>query len=441
MELSCCGKRQKPEVKSLAVTGAQWGDEGKGKIVDYLASRAHVVARFQGGNNAGHTVMIGSETFKMHHLPVGLLYPGVVCILGNGMVINPPVLVEELEGIQSRGWDTSELYISDRAHVILPFHLVLDQMEEKYRADKKIGTTGLGIGPAYADKACRRGLRMIDLVKPERFKAWLEEALPLQNNYLQQVYGHPGISLSDILNRFLPLGEQLSSRVTDTSLMLNGYLKEGYRVLFEGSQGGFLDLDHGTYPYVTSSSTTAGGACSGLGIGPHMIREILGVIKAYTTRVGEGPFPTEELGETGERMRHKGAEYGTTTGRPRRCGWFDAVMGRYSARLNGYTGWAVTKLDVLSGLEKIKIATAYYSNGNKTEHFPSLLEDIYRCEPIYEELPGWEMDIQGVQSPDQLPIEARQYLKAIEDLTGVAIDVVSTGPEREQVIVMRGELF
>ena len=430
------------EIKSLAVTGAQWGDEGKGKIVDYLASRAGVVARYQGGNNAGHTVVIGEETFKMHHIPVGLLYPGVICVLGSGMVINPQVLIEELEGLHTRGIDTSQLYISDRAHVILPFHQALDQGEEEMRKEKKIGTTGLGIGPAYADKAYRRGIRMMDLVDRERFTSRLEEILPLQNRYLQQVYGHPGFDSSEILDRYLPLGERLSSLVTDTSLLLHHSLERGDRVIFEGSQGAFLDLDHGTYPYVTSSSTTAGGVCSGLGIGPRSIKEILGVVKAYTTRVGEGPFPTEETGEVGERMRRRGVEYGTTTGRPRRCGWFDAVMGRYSARINGYTGWGVTKLDVLTGLEKIKIAVSYLcSGGRRTEQFPASLEELYYCQPDYEELPGWEEDITGARSLQELPPEARRYLEALEELTGVRALLISTGPEREQTIVTRNVII
>ncbi len=430
------------EIKSLAVTGAQWGDEGKGKIVDYLASRAGVVARYQGGNNAGHTVVIGEETFKMHHLPVGVLYPGVICILGSGMVINPQVLIEELEGLHARGIDTSQLYISDRAHVILPFHQALDQGEEEMRKEKKIGTTGLGIGPAYADKAYRRGIRMMDLVERKRFASRLEEILPLQNRYLQQVYGHPGFNSSEILDCYLPLGERLSSLVTDTSLLIHHSLERGDRIIFEGSQGAFLDLDHGTYPYVTSSSTTAGGVCSGLGIGPRSIKEILGVIKAYTTRVGEGPFPTEETGEVGEKMRQRGAEYGTTTGRPRRCGWFDAVMGRYSARINGYTGWAVTKLDVLTGLEKIKIAVSYFcSGGHQMEQFPASLEELYDCRAEYQELPGWEEDITGARSLEELPPEACRYLEAIEELTGVRALLISTGPEREQTIVTCNDII
>ncbi len=429
------------DIRSLAVLGAQWGDEGKGKVVDYLASRAQVVARFQGGNNAGHTVVIGEQTYKMHHLPVGILYPGVWCLLGNGMVINPEVLVEELTSLEERGIDTSNLRISERAHVILPFHRALDKGEETFRGKNKIGTTGLGIGPAYADRAYRRGLRMVDFIDREVFHSWLEENLPLQNAVLQKIHGHPGFSLSEIRDRYQPLVDRLAPLVTDTSLLMQQHLDQGNKVLFEGSQGTLLDLEHGSYPYVTSSTTTTGGVISGLGIGPRMIREVLGVIKAYTTRVGEGPFPTEDLGEKGNYMREKGGEFGTTTGRPRRCGWFDGVIARYSARINGFTGWAVTKLDVLSGFEKLKMATSYYHKQGLQEEFPSQLKMLQGCFPKYQELDGWEEDITGARKIEQLPPEARRYLEAIEDLTGVKVVLVSTGPEREQTALSRGEII
>jgi len=428
-------------IKSLAVLGAQWGDEGKGKIVDYLTGRFKVVARFQGGPNAGHTVVVGNKTFKMHHLPVGILHPGVLCLLGNGMVINPGVLAEELDGLQAYGVDTSGLRISNRAHVILPFHEAMDNALENRCGNKRIGTTGLGIGPAYADKAYRRGLRMMDFVTYKRFRSWLEETLPLQNCILKEVYGRPGYDLEEILEKFCPLAERLAAYVDDVSKLLAERLERGEGVIFEGAQGTLLDLDHGTYPYVTSSSTVAGGIPSGLGISPHAVGEILGVIKAYTTRVGEGPFPTEELGEIGEQMRVKGGEYGTTTGRPRRCGWFDAVIARYAARVNGFTGWSITKLDVLSGFKVLKIANAYEIKGNKVLHLPADLEDLYHSSSLYEELPGWEDDISGIHQFDRLPPEARRYLQALEDITGVKVALVSVGPEREQTFTTPGSFL
>lgn len=425
----------------MAVLGAQWGDEGKGKIIDYLTGRFKIVARFQGEPNAGHTVQVGNRTFKMHHLPVGILRPGVLCLLGNGMVINPIVLVKELDGLQRSGIDISRVRISEHAHVILPFHEAMDNALENQNGGKRIGTTGLGIGPAYADKAYRRGLRMMDFVNPRRFRSWLEDALPLQNSILKRVYGHPGFKLENILEQYLPLGEKLAAYVDDVSLILSEYLERGEHVLFEGAQGTLLDLDHGTYPYVTSSSTIAGGIATGLGISPHAIGKILGVIKAYTTRVGEGPFPTEELGEVGEQIRATGGEYGTTTGRPRRCGWFDAVIARYSARVNGFTGWCITKLDVLSGFQEVKIATAYNIKGDIVPHLPTNLDALYQSEPVYEVLPGWEEDICKIQRYTQLPPETRNYLQALEDFTGVKVVLVSVGPEREQTFTTPGSFL
>ncbi len=428
------------EKRGLAVLGAQWGDEGKGKIVDYLSSKVGVVARFQGGNNAGHTVVVGDQTFKMHHLPVGILYPGVKCVLGNGMVINPEVLINELEGLQQRGVDTSELRISDRAHVIMPFHRDFDSAEENFRGKQKIGTTGLGIGPAYADKAYRRGLRMIDFIDLDRFTSWLEEILPLQNAFLSKIYGLPGYKKEDLLQKFAPLGEKLSASVTDTSLFLREQLNKGEKVIFEGAQGALLDLDHGSYPYVTSSPTSTGGILTGLGVGPQSIKDVLGVVKAYTTRVGEGPFPTEEDGETGKIMREQGVEYGTTTGRPRRCGWFDGVIAGYGAGINGFTGWALTKLDVLTGFKTLKLATSYQLADEQLNHFPPLLSDLHLCKPNYLEIDGWEEDITRARKLDELPTETRNYLQAIEDVTKVPVVMVSTGPEREQTIVIRKDI-
>lgn len=421
---------------NLAVIGAQWGDEGKGKIVDFLASKANLVARFQGGNNAGHTVVIGQEVFKMHHLPVGILYPGVICVLGNGMVVNPEILINEIDDLERRGIDTSALRISNKCHVILPFHRAMDKALETLKGEKKIGTTGLGIGPAYADKAYRKGLRMIDLIDPRRFRSYLEENLPLHNSIIKELSGAEGnFLLKNIIEKYTPMAERLAPFVTDTSLLVHEHLERGEKILFEGSQGTLLDIDHGTYPYVTSAPTTAGGITSGLGIGPHALGEIMGVIKAYTTRVGEGPFPTEETGDTGELMRKNGGEYGTTTGRPRRCGWFDAVIARYAARVNGLTGWGVTKLDVLSGFETIKVAEAYEAEGSKISELPALMEEMYTLNPVYKELPGWEEDITGARTREQLPPEARSYLDYIEDITGVKIMLISVGPDREQTIM------
>ncbi len=426
-------------VNSIAVLGAQWGDEGKGKIVDYLTRRADVVARFQGGNNAGHTVVVGAETFKMHHLPVGILHSGVLCLLGNGMVIDPEVLVNELAGLEERGVDTSCLRISPRAHVILPFHRAVDISEEASKTGMKIGTTGRGIGPAYADKAYRRGLRMGDYVNHERFCSWLEEALPLQNRILREVFGHPGFEKEEILQLHRPLGEKLAPYLADTSLLLMEHLQKGERILFEGAQGALLDIDHGTYPFVTSSNTISGSIFTGLGISPlNTVGEILGVTKAYTTRVGEGPYPTEEKSTLGDRIRERGREYGTTTGRPRRCGWFDAVVARYSARINGFTGWGVTKLDVMGGFKTLPVAGAYRLDGREISDPPVALEDYWRCEPVYQELPGWEEDISAARRMEQLPPEAHSYLQAMEDLTGVKIALVSVGPEREQTILVPG---
>lgn len=420
----------------LAVVGGQWGDEGKGKIVDFLASQARVVARFQGGNNAGHTVVVGKDTFKMHHLPVGVLYPGVLCVLGNGMVVNPLILLDEIEMLEQRGIDTSNIRISDRCHIILPYHQAMDKALETLRGDNRIGTTGLGIGPAYADKAYRTGLRMADFINPGRFRSYLEENLPLQNRILAELGADRGFRLEDLMKKYLNPIEKLAPYVTDTSLLIHERLERGDRILFEGSQGALLDLDHGTYPYVTSASTTAGGIVSGLGIGPHSIGEIMGVVKAYTTRVGEGPFPTEETGETGRVLRDRGSEYGTTTGRPRRCGWFDAVAARYAARINGLTVWAITKLDVLSGLKTIRVARAYEIEGRETAEMPLRPEELYAAKPVYEELPGWEEDITGAQSMKQLPPEACSYLRHLEEITGVKIAMISLGPDRRQTITI-----
>lgn len=396
------------------------------------------MARFQGGNNAGHTVVVEGSVFKLHHVPSGILYPGTLCLLGNGMVINPRVLLDELSQLEGKGIDTGNLRISGKAHLILDYHLALDEADEHYRDERKIGTTGRGIGPAYADKAYRRGIRMEDLVNFERFRRRLEAVLPLQNLILQRVYDHPGFDLNELLEQHKPLADRLRPFVVEISLLLQEQLSAGKRVLFEGAQGTLLDIDHGTYPYVTSSSTVSAAAAAGLGIGPRAIGEVLGVIKAYTTRVGEGPFPTEETGELGELLRRRGAEFGTTTGRPRRCGWFDGVVARYAARVNGLTGLAVTKLDILSGIDKLLLAYAYRLGERTIIDLPSDQDELKHCVPLYHELPGWKEDISKVRRLDGLPGEARRYLQCLEEAAGVKIAIISVGPEREQTILLPG---
>ncbi len=420
---------------SLVIVGAQWGDEGKGKVIDYLAAGADLVARFQGGDNAGHTVVYGANIFKLHHIPSGILYPGCVSILGSGMVVNPLVLLDELAELEKRGIGTANLRISGKAHLIMAYHQVYDRGNEELLGGHKIGTTGRGIGPAYADKALRRGLRAMDLVNLEDFRANLARVLPLQNRLLQCAYNHEGYDLEELVEIYRPASEKLGPLVTDTSRLLSDNMAAGKKVLFEGAQGALLDIDHGTYPYVTSSSTVAAAAGSGSGLGPRCAARILGVIKAYTTRVGEGPFPTEDKGEAGAQLRDQGAEYGTTTGRPRRCGWFDAVIARYAARINGLTGLAVTKLDVLSGLETVNMAVAYECGGSTTLEFPSSLAGLERCRPVYKTFPGWYEDISRARTIDELPEAARQYLEAMEEVIGVPVEMVSVGPDRTQTIL------
>ncbi len=424
--------------KSLVVVGAQWGDEGKGKVVDYLAKQADLVARFQGGNNAGHTVVYGANIFKLHHVPSGILNRGTLCLLGNGMVINPLVLIQELAELEKRGIDTANLRISGKAHLIMAYHEDLDEANEKLLGEKKIGTTGRGIGPAYADKALRRGIRAIDLTGFDRFRNRLSEILPLQNRLLKEIYDHPGYDLDELADLYRPALDRLGPLVTDVSLLLDKNLSRGKKVLFEGAQGALLDIDHGTYPFVTSSSTVAAAAASGTGLGLQHIGQALGVIKAYTTRVGEGPFPSEDKTEAGDQLRQRGNEFGTTTGRPRRCGWFDAVIARYAALINGLTGLALTKLDVLSGMEMVNIAVAYRCRGKETKHFPMSVEELKDCSPIYESFPGWDEDISRVRRLEDLPSAARHFIKALEDSVGVKVELVSIGPDRSQTIICPG---
>jgi len=418
----------------VVLVGAQWGDEGKGKVTDYLAEKADLVVRYQGGSNAGHTVKVGEEEFKLHLVPSGILYPGKICIIGNGVVVDPQVLVEELEGLKQRGVDTSGLRLSYRAHVILPYHKKLDELEEERRGSGRLGTTKRGIGPAYVDKVARTGIRVVDLLDPAEFRERLALNLKEKNEIFTRVYGSSPYSLEEILEEYLGYAERLRPLVADTSHIINQALREGKKVLFEGAQGTLLDLDQGTYPYVTSSYPVAGGACIGAGVGPKAIDAVIGVVKAYTTRVGEGPFPTEAKDGAGEYLRHRGAEYGTTTGRPRRCGWLDAVILRHAVDVNGLTGIALTKLDVLTGLDPVRICIGYLYKGEILSSFPASLKVLQECQPVYEELPGWQEDITGAGSLEDLPPSCRAYIRRVEELAGVPVKLIAVGPRRDQTI-------
>lgn len=424
---------------SVAVVGSQWGDEGKGKITDFLAADADVVVRYQGGNNAGHTVIVGSEVFKLHLIPSGAIH-GTQCVLGNGVVIDPLVLLEELDRLRERGVTQFSLHVSERAHVIMPYHRAQDLLEEEARGEGKIGTTGRGIGPAYVDKVARAGIRMIDFVDPVRFRERLEAVLPQKNRLLQSLYGHKGFTVDEIVEQYAPAAERIRPMVADTSVLVAEAIEAGKNVLFEGAQGTLLDVDHGTYPFVTSSSPTAGGIAPGVGISPRAVQRILGVAKAYTTRVGTGPFPTELLDETGERIRQRGNEYGTTTGRPRRCGWFDAVVVRYAARVNGLTDLALTSVDTLGGFGEVKVCVGYQHRGRRIDHLPASFDVLEECEPIYETFEGWKADLGQVSRFEELPAATRAYVEGIERLVGVPVSIVSVGRARSATLV-RNPLF
>jgi len=417
----------------IVVVGAQWGDEGKGKIVDLLTQYADVVVRFHGGNNAGHTVLIKEEKFIFHIMPSGILYDNKKCIIGNGVVLDPAALIEEMTHVKKRGYlrDDSQLLISEQAHLILPYHRKIDVAREKIF---KIGTTGRGIGPAYEDKVARCGIRVVDLLDEKVFRKKLEDNLKQKNLYLTQVLREKAFELSEILDEYVGYRKQLERYVRDTSIFLYEEIQKGKHILFEGAQGALLDVDYGTYPYVTASNTVAGNACAGSGIGPTLIRSVLGVAKAYTTRVGEGPFPTELREKVGEKIRERGGEYGATTGRPRRCGWFDAVIVNHAIRINGLQGLVITKLDVLNEFDTIKICVGYRLNGETFYHVPSNLEKLNRSEPVYEELAGWKTEIGGVRNLSDLPRNALRYLQRIEELTRTRIAMVSVGSERNETI-------
>ncbi len=427
-------------MQSLAIVGAQWGDEGKGKIVDYIARDVDVVVRYAGGNNAGHTVVVKGKKTVLHLIPSSVLHRGKVGILGNGMVVDPAVLLEEMEGLRKKRifLTAKNFFISDRAHLILPYHKRIDIAREQRMSRKtRIGTTGRGIGPAYEDKANRCGIRFSDLVNRDLFEEKLRNVVREKNAYLRGVLKQPGFSAASILKEYLEYARQLRRFVTDTTALLDRLFEGGKKVMFEGAQGTMLDIDHGTYPFVTSSSAGAGGVLTGSGIGPNRLHAILGVIKAYTTRVGEGPFPTELFDDVGAHLRKEGAEFGATTGRPRRCGWFDAVVGRYSVRINGMTGMVLTKLDTLTGLDPIRICTGYRVGRKVITDFPSDLSEVERAVPVYEDLPGWKEDIQGARRFEDLPQATIQYLKRLENLLGVPFSFISLGPQRDQTIVLQ----
>jgi adenylosuccinate synthase len=421
---------------SVVIVGAQWGDEGKGKIVDLLTQYADTVVRFQGGNNAGHTIVLKGEKFVFHLIPSGILYKNKKCIIGNGVVLDPAVLIEEITELKRRGYfkDDSQLMISEETHLILPYHRKIDVAREK---GFKIGTTGRGIGPAYEDKVARCGIRVVDLVDEKVFREKLEANLVQKNAYLTQVLKERGFEFSEIFDEYLQYKNRLEKYVKNTSLILHEEIKKGKHVLFEGAQGALLDVDHGTYPYVTASNTLAGNACAGSGIGPTLISSVIGVAKAYTTRVGEGPFPTELQDELGEKIRQKGGEYGATTGRPRRCGWFDAVVVNHSVRVNGIREIVITKLDVLNDFDTLKICVGYREGGKVFHHVPSNLEKLERSEPVYEEMKGWRTEIKGARDFKDLPVDARRYLKRIEKLIGTRITMISVGSERGETVRVR----
>ena len=421
---------------NVIVIGAQWGDEGKGKITDLLSRSADVVVRSQGGVNAGHTIVVQGQTFKLHLIPSGILYPDTQCIIGSGTVIDPKVLLEELAQLKALGITTTNLTISQTAHVTMPYHRLIDKAEEERRGKHKIGTTGRGIGPTYADKSERTGIRVIDLMEEEDLRQKVEWTIHYKNVILEKLYNLPPLDPEVVIEEYLGYAQQLRPHVVDSSLKIYQAIQKRKNILFEGAQGTLLDLDHGTYPYVTSSNPIAGGACVGAGIGPTVIDRVIGVAKAYTTRVGEGPFPTELQGELGELLCKRGAEFGTTTGRRRRCGWFDAVIGRYAVRVNGLDCLAITKLDVLDELEEIKVCVAYELDGKTCHHFPSNASQFARCQPIYKTLPGWKQSTAHCCSLEDLPKQALDYLKFLAELMEVPIAIISLGPSRDQTIIV-----
>lgn len=422
----------------VIVVGAQWGDEGKGKIVDFLTKKAGIVARYQGGHNAGHTVVINNEKYILHLIPSGILHKNTICIIGNGVVVEPSALIQEINELRKRGIPVSDnLLLSKNAHLIMPYHIALDRANEKSRGKKCIGTTGRGIGPAYVDKMGRTGIRVGDLLHPDAFIEKLEANLKHINFLMKNLYESTGFNARKIFNEYIDYGRKLKKHIADTDIVINNAISKGRNLLLEGAQGTLLDIDHGTYPYVTSSNSIAGGACTGLGVGPTKISKVLGVVKAYTTRVGSGPFPTEITDSIGEDIRTKGGEFGATTGRPRRCGWLDTVILRHAAMINGFSGIAITKLDILDGLDRIKICTAYRYKGRIYKDFPKEMNVFENCIPVYEEVEGWKRSTLGIKEFSKLPAQAQKYIRKIENLVGVKVNIISTGQKREELIVLK----
>lgn len=425
-------------MKTVAVVGSQWGDEGKGKVIDFLATQADVVVRGQGGNNAGHTLVVDGKKFALRLIPSGILNPNTINVIGNGIVFDPKGFFEEIEMLESNGISTKNIKISDRAHIVFPYHKELDGLAEEARGDNKIGTTKKGIGPCYMDKTERSGIRVCDLMDKEIFAKKLKLQVDAKNKLVTGVYGKEAMfDFDEIYNEFIVYAEKMRPYVEDTTVIVYDAIKANKKVLFEGAQGTLLDLDLGTYPFVTSSHPTSGGFAVGAGVGPNMIKDVVGIVKAYTTRVGEGPFVTELFDETGERIRTQGREFGTVTGRARRCGWFDSVIVKYAARVNGITSISFMLLDVLTGFDKIKICTAYKMGDKIINNFPASLEDLAKCEPVYEELDGWNEDLTNIEKFEDLPENAKKYIARIEELIDVNIDLVSVGPNRTQTIIRR----
>ncbi len=424
-------------VMAVVVVGTQWGDEAKGKITDFLAEKADVIIRYQGGTNAGHTITVEEEVYKFHLIPSGILYPEKDCVIGNGVVIDPRALVREIEGLKKRGVSLKALRLSDRTHVIMPYHQKLDELEEESRGTNQIGTTRRGIGPAYMDKITRRGIRVADFINETTFRERLTFILKEKNELLTKIYGAEPFSLEEMLTEFISYIPTIKPLVADTALFIHQAKEQGKKLLFEGAQGTMLDMDHGTYPYVTSSNPVAGGAAAGSGIAPAVLDTVVGVVKAYTTRVGDGPFVTELEDDTGRRIREVGKEYGTTTGRPRRVGWLDMVVLMHANRINGLKYTVITLLDVLTGIETLKICTGYLYRGEVIHHIPANLQELEECQPVYEELPGWQEDISKIEEFSDFPWQARSYVKRIEELLGVEVAIVSVGPRRKETKVLR----
>jgi adenylosuccinate synthase len=429
--------RKEVNMPVAAVIGAQWGDEGKGKIVDMLSEKAKYVVRFSGGDNAGHTVVNPHGEFKLRLTPSGIFYPGVTSLIGNGVVVNPAVLNQEVDDLNSRGIDTSRLRISDRAHLIMPYHIVLEGLEEEALGSQAIGTTRKGIGPAFADKVARSGIRTGDLLDKAVFRERLAQVLEQKNKILTKVYGHAPLSLEEIYREYCAYADRWAPAICDVTALLAVAIEKNEPILLEGAQGVLLDPDFGTYPFTTSSSPTSSGACQGAGIGPGVLRQIIGVFKAYQTRVGAGPMPTELKDETGDKIRSLAHEYGTVSGRPRRCGWFDAVAARLSSRVNGFTSAALTRLDVLDGMPRLRICTGYKINGDIIKDFPASVAVLEKCQPVYEDMPGWEKPTENCRVFSELPVKARKYIGKLENLLGLPVTVVSVGQRREQTIVRK----